>query len=422
MTSILAVRSAFPAYRYPQAELTQKIAELSRLSPVQRTLLERLHRNAGVDTRHTALPLAAYGELDGVGPTNDRYIEEATTLGERALRAALDAAELDPADLDMLVVTSVTGVAVPSLDARLIPRLGLRSDVKRVPIFGLGCVAGAAGLARVHDYLLAWPRHTAAVLSVELCTLTWSPSAVTTADMVVNGLFGDGAAALVATGTHGKRRSPRVLATRSEVYPDSEEALGWRLGSEGFRIVLTAELSDVVDRRLGGSVTAFLAEHGLTIDDITNWICHPGGPRVIDAARDSLKLSDSDVALSRQSLAAVGNLSSASVLHVLELLGAEPQREGTFGMMIGLGPGVSAELVLLQWLSTGFCSVSSRSSGWRNSWCPSGTRRPVCGVAGWSPARGTSLSWSRCTWRCSSAASSSRSSRTARSSRRWRGR
>jgi alkylresorcinol/alkylpyrone synthase len=349
MTSILAVRSAFPAYRYPQAELTQKIAELSLISPVQRTLLERLHRNAGVDTRHTVLPLAEYSALDGVGPTNDRYIEEATALGERALRAALDAAGLTPADLDMLVVTSVTGVAVPSLDARLIPRLGLRPDVKRVPIFGLGCVAGAAALGRVHDYLLAWPGHTAAVLAVELCTLTWRPAAITTADMVVNGLFGDGAAALVATGTPGERPGPRVVATRSEVYPDSGEALGWRLGSDGFRIVLTADLSGVVERRLAGSVTAFLAEQGLTIDDITSWICHPGGPKVIDAARDSLKLPESDMALSRRSLAEVGNLSSASVLHVLELTGAEPQRQGSFGMMIGLGPGVSAELVLLQW-------------------------------------------------------------------------
>src|SRR5580693_5773012 len=354
MTSILAVRSAFPAYRYPQAELTQKIAELSRLSPVQRTLLERLHRNAGVDTRHTALPLAAYGELDGVGPTNDRYIEEATTLGERALRAALDAAELDPADLDMLVVTSVTGVAVPSLDARLIPRLGLRSDVKRVPIFGLGCVAGAAGLGRLHDYLLGWPGHTAALLAVELCSLNWPATDMTTADLVVSGLFGDGAAALVATGARavGGRSAggPRVIASRSEVYPDSGDTLGWRLGSDGFRIVLTAELADVVEQRLAGSVTSFLAAHGLTADDVKSWVCHPGGPRVIDAVQKSLELPDSAVEASRRSLAEAGNMSSASVLHILEQVAANGRPPpGSAGLMIGLGPGVSAELVLLRW-------------------------------------------------------------------------
>lgn len=343
------MRSAFPAHRYPQAEFTRKVAELSGLGPAQRTLLERLHSNAGVDTRHTVLPLPEYGGLRGIEPTNDRYVEEAANLGEQALRQALDLAGLAGGDLDLLIVTSVTGVVVPSLDARLIPRLGLRPDVKRLPIFGLGCVAGAAALARLHDYLLAWPHHHAALLAVELCSLHWPMTAVTTADLVVSGLFGDGAVALVAAGGQAAG-GPRVLATRSEVYPDSDDTLGWRLGSDGFRIVLTAELADVVERRLSGSVSSFLAEHGLTVEEISTWVCHPGGPKVIDAIQTSLKLPDSAVEMSRRSLAEVGNLSSASVLHVLEKsIGACHPPPGSAGLMIGLGPGVSVELVLLQW-------------------------------------------------------------------------
>ena len=194
------MRSAFPAHRYPQAEFTLKVAELGGLGPTQRALLERLHRNAGVDTRHIVLPLPEYGGLRGIEPTNDRYVEEAANLGEQALRGALDLAGLVGRDLDLLIVTSVTGVAVPSLDARLIPRLGLRADVKRLPIFGLGCVAGAAALGRLHDYLLAWPHHHAALLAVELCSLSCPTTEVTTADLVVSGLFGDGAVALVAAG------------------------------------------------------------------------------------------------------------------------------------------------------------------------------------------------------------------------------
>ncbi|HSZ43195.1 MAG TPA: 3-oxoacyl-[acyl-carrier-protein] synthase III C-terminal domain-containing protein [Trebonia sp.] len=370
MTQILAVRSVFPPYRYPQAELTRKVAEIAGLTPSRRALLERLHGNAGVDTRHTVLPLSEYGTLAGIGPTNDRYIEEATSLGEQALRTALHDAGVAPRDVDLLVVTSVTGVAVPSVDARLIPLLGLRPDVKRLPVFGLGCVAGAAALARVHDYLLAWPGHTAALLAIELCSLTWQAGEITTADMVASGLFGDGAVALLATGTsaagtdaagtdaagtdaagasRGRARIANVLATHGEVYSGSGDTLGWRLGSEGFRIVLTADLADVVERRLAGSVSSFLAGHGLTTDDIATWICHPGGPKVIDAIRKSLKLPENSVATSRRSLAEVGNLSSASVLHVLERSVAEGQRAGTFGMMVGLGPGVSAELVLLKW-------------------------------------------------------------------------
>jgi alkylresorcinol/alkylpyrone synthase len=405
MTQILSVRSAFPANRYPQDELTQKMAELGKLSPSQRGVLQRFHRNAGVDTRYTALPLAEYGTLGGLESSNDRYIEEATSLGERALRDALAAAGLTAQDVDLVIVTSVTGVAVPSLDARLIPRLGLRPDVKRLPVFGLGCVAGAAALARLHDYLLGWPGHVAALLSVELCSLAVPRTGLTTADLVVSGLFGDGAVAVIATGSESAPGSPRpgaipaprpvphldalpdsgsgprpgpfpefhsrlqpdllsqpdspaqphshllprILATRSEVYPDSEDALGWQLRSDGFRIVLTTELGVVVERQLNESVTKFLAGHGLTIDDIGAWVCHPGGPKVIDAVRDSLKLSESAVTASRKSLAEVGNLSSASVLHVLQCVCEAGVGPESFGLMVGLGPGVSAELLLLRW-------------------------------------------------------------------------
>jgi alkylresorcinol/alkylpyrone synthase len=354
MTTIVAVRSAFPAHRYPQPDFTRTVAELGGLGPAQRALLERLHGNAGVDTRHIVLPLPDYGALRGIVATNDRYLEEALDLGERALRGALKSAGLTAADLDLLIVTSVTGVAVPSLDARLIPRLGLRADVKRLPIFGLGCVAGAAGLGRLHDYLLGWPAHTAALLAVELCSLNWPATDMTTADLVVSGLFGDGAAALVATGTRaaGGRAAPgpQVIASRSEVYPDSGDTLGWRLGSDGFRIVLTAELADVVEQRLAGSVTAFLAAHGMTAGDVKSWVCHPGGPRVLDAVQKALELPDSAVEASRRSLAEAGNMSSASVLHILEQVAANGRPPpGSPGLMIGLGPGVSAELVLLRW-------------------------------------------------------------------------
>jgi alkylresorcinol/alkylpyrone synthase len=380
MTQIVAVHSAFPAHRHSQADLARAVASLAgmdgegpagtegRAGSKQRALLARLHANAGVDARHTVFPLGDYATLGGAA--NDRYIEAATALGERALGAALAASGIAAEDLDLLIVTSVTGVAVPSLDALLMPRLGLRSDVKRLPVFGLGCVAGAAGLARLHDYLLGWPRHAAALLAVELCSLSLPRSSVTTADLVASALFGDGAVALVATGARAparargpagpepRRRSrpprmprlPRVIATRSEVYPDSGGALGWRLGPDGFRIVLTAELAEVVERRLGESVTGFLAEHGLTVDDIGTWICHPGGPKVLDAAQRALKLPAEALATSRRSLAQAGNMSSASVLHILELTVADnAPAVGSFGVMIGLGPGVSAELILLRW-------------------------------------------------------------------------
>ncbi len=358
MTRILAIRSAFPAYRYTQADLARAVAAFTltgTINQARRRLLDRLYGNAGVASRHTVLPLDAYrppsaAREESAADGNDRYIEEATDLGERALRAGLALAGVAPGDLDLLMVTSVTGVAVPSLDARLIPRLGLRPDIKRLPVFGLACVAGAAGLARLHDYLVGWPGHTAALLAVELCSLSLPRHRVSTADLVASALFGDGAAAIVATGGTAMSRMPEVVATRSEVYPGTADALGWRLGPDGFRIVLTAELSDVVERGLGGTVSGFLADRGLTVDEIGTWICHPGGPKVLDAAQRALKLPDSALALSRRSLAEAGNMSSVSVLHILELTVAESTPEpGSYTLMIGLGPGVSVELVLLRW-------------------------------------------------------------------------
>jgi alkylresorcinol/alkylpyrone synthase len=356
MPQILAVRSALPDYHCVQAEFTHMFADRGNMGNAERILMERLHAAAEVTTRYTVLPLAECGVLQGAEAVNDRYIDEATELGERALRRALDAAGLSAADLDLLIVTSVTGVAVPSLDARLIPRLGLRRDIRRLPIFGLGCVAGAAALGRLHDYLLGWPGQTAALLAVELCSLNWPTNGITAADMVAAGLFGDGAVALIARGgqaapaADGAARGPTVIASRSAVYPDSGDALGWRLSTDCFRIVLTTELPAVVERGLADSVTGFLGEHDLAIDDIASWICHPGGPKVIDAVQRALKLPDSAVAASRRSLAEVGNMSSASVLHILEMISdTERPPAGSPGLMIGLGPGVSAELVLLRW-------------------------------------------------------------------------
>jgi alkylresorcinol/alkylpyrone synthase len=352
MTRIAAVRCALPIHRHQQTELAEMTAGLCAIDPARRALLDRLFAHAGVDTRHTVLPLTDYGKLDGLGSTNDLYIEHAIDLGEQAIRNALTAADITAPEVDLLIVTSVTGVAVPSLDARLIPRLGLRPTVKRLPIFGLGCVAGAAGLARLHDYLLAWPRQTAVLLAVELCSLSLPLTQATTADLVVSGLFGDGAVALVAQGEQAATaaQGPQVLASRSEVLPDSLDALGWRLGPDGFRIVLTTELAGVVARHLGACVRAFLAEHALTTEDIRSWICHPGGPKVIDAVQHGLGLPDRALATTRRSLAEVGNLSSASVLHVLQkTIDADRPPPGSPGLLIGMGPGVSVELVLLRW-------------------------------------------------------------------------
>ncbi|MFI6447678.1 type III polyketide synthase [Kitasatospora sp. NPDC050543] len=354
MTCIAAVHGVLPPHRYEQGEITAAVAALCRTEGAGRAVLERLHAGAAVAGRNLALPLERYAQLDGFGRANDTFIEVALDLGERALGAALAEAGLTAQDVDLVISTSVTGIAAPSLEARLAGRLGLRPDVKRVPIFGLGCVAGAAGLARLHDYLRGHPEQVAALLSVELCSLTLQRADSSPAGLVAGALFGDGAAAAVAVGRrHPRRRAyagPTVLATRSRLYPGTERALGWDIVDSGFRIVLGADLPDLVRLHVGEEVRSFLAEHDLKPPDVTAWVCHPGGPKVLDAVQESLDLDVHALEVTRRSLNAVGNLSSASVLHILrDTLALSPPPPGTPGLLLAMGPGFCSELVLLRW-------------------------------------------------------------------------
>ncbi|WP_019629743.1 type III polyketide synthase [Actinomadura atramentaria] len=351
MTTIAAVRGALPAHRYPQAEITEEFARVCGADGTKRGLLERLHRSALVGHRHLSLPLAEYARLDGFKAANDRYIETACDLGAEAAEKALAAAGLAPADVDVIMLVSVTGIAAPSVDARLVERLGLRPDVKRVPMFGLGCVGGAAGLARMHDHLRGWPDGVGLLLSVELCSLTLQRDDDSVANLVASALFGDGAAAVVMCGERrgADHDGPEVVATRAHLYPDTREVMGWDVSGDGFRIVLDPRVPEVVRTYLADDVDGFLGDHGLARRDVSAWVCHPGGPKVLEAVAETLGLPDGALDVTWRSLADQGNLSSASVLHVLRDTLARGPEPGAPGVLMALGPGFCSELVLLRW-------------------------------------------------------------------------
>lgn len=356
---ISAVGRAFPEHFYDQDTLVAAFEREwgDRLFNPER--LTRLHRNVQVGGRHLALPIEAYPALDSFTAANDAFIREGTQIGARAVRDGLERAGLNPKDIDHLFFVSVTGIATPSVDARLVNRLGLRSDVKRTPIFGLGCVAGAAGVARAADYLRAFPDEVAVLLSVELCSLTLQRRDLSIPNLIASGLFGDGAAAVVLEGGgrvagEGDERSdggprPEVVASRSVFYPDTEEVMGWRIGEDGFQVVLSADVPDVVGAHVAEDVDAFLEDHGLGRADIGAWIAHPGGPKVLDALEAALDLGGDALARTWRSLAEVGNLSSASVLMVLaRALDEGHPAAGQPALMLAMGPGFCSELVLLR--------------------------------------------------------------------------
>ena len=357
MSVIGSVHGVLAPYDYAQSDITQAFSRVVAPDGDKHDVIQRIHDATGVTRRHLALPLEEYATLAGFGEANDAFIRVGLDLAEAAVRGALDEAGLLPGDVDLIVTTSVTGLAVPSIDARLIPRLGLRNDVKRVPMFGLGCVAGAAGIARVRDYLVGHPDDVAVLVSVELCSLTVQRDDASMANVVASGLFGDGAAAVVMLGERRARElgvtGPRVIDSRSRMYPGTERTMGWDIGESGFRIVLSADVAEVVVANLGPDMASFLAAHGRAASDVDAWICHPGGPKVLAAVESALELAPGRLDVSRRSLAAVGNMSSASVLHVLRdvLAGRDgpAPAPGSVGVLLAMGPGFCAELVLLEW-------------------------------------------------------------------------
>jgi len=350
MTRIAGVASAFPRQYYRQQEIANVLKRHWDDGLGNPKVLDRLLTRVGVDGRYLALPIEAYDDLTTWGKSNNAWIEVAEELAEQSICRALTRAGLCEADLDAIFFVSVTGVASPSIDARLMNRMNLRPDIKRNPIFGLGCVAGAAGLARAADYVRAFPEQCAVLVSVELCSLTWQRKDLSVANLISSGLFGDGSAAVIVAGSERSAAGPQVLGGRSSFYRGTEEVMGWNISEQGFRIVLSPEVPEMVRQHLARDVDGFLADYGLDRGDIDTWIMHTGGPKVLEATAQSLDLPDGALDVSWQTLRRVGNLSSASVLLVLEeFMNRRRPEAGSYSILAAMGPGFCSELVLLRW-------------------------------------------------------------------------
>lgn len=309
--------------------------------------------NSQIDRRYSIFPVDYLIEPRPLAQTSLEYREHAISIARGVVQEALDRAGMSPQDVDLFITVSCTGVMIPSVDAYLAQEMGFRANVRRLPITELGCAAGAAGLTRAWEYVQAYPEATVLLAAVELPTLTFQRKDFSQANLISAVLFGDGAAAAVITGreSHG----PAILASESYLFPDSIGAMGFDLRNTGFHIVLAKEVPQLIRDRIGGLVDDFLAQRSLTRNDIAAWVLHPGGQKLLAYMEQELGICRCKVQPSWDVLRDYGNLSSASVLFVLNAwmnawMAGKKLKTGDRGLLAAFGPGFSAEMLLLQWI------------------------------------------------------------------------
>lgn len=357
MTRILGTGIALPPHIITQAEAGQ-FASLYFNRHMQRMdRLTAVFDHAQIDKRHFVVPFEWF-DTEGGHTFTERsaiYVEEATTLAKNALQCALDDSGLQPKDVDTLIVVSSTGVATPSLDARLMNLLGMRSDTRRIPIWGLGCAGGVAGLARAAEMCRAYPESVTAIVAVETCGLTFQFGDYTKKNFVATALFGDGAAAVICGGDQRfpERHAPEIMGSYSTLWPDSLRVMGWDMVETGFEVLFGVEIPRYIADLLRPEVDCFLGKYGLSIGQIDHLILHPGGAKVIDSYRQALEASPEQLTPAREILRQYGNMSSPTVLFVLDSVlkgqnGGSPPEPGQYGLSAALGPGFSAEQVLIR--------------------------------------------------------------------------
>jgi alkylresorcinol/alkylpyrone synthase len=353
MPYILSVGTAVPPHAVTQAASRA----LSRLFfqdafPDIDRLLD-IFANSRVEKRHFCVPLSWFETSHSPAEKNRLYVEHACELGAQAILACLEKVDLSPEDVDCLLFVSSTGIATPSIDARLLNRLPLREEMTRIPLWGLGCAGGAMGVARAAEYARAYPQSLVLLLSVELCGLTFIRQDLSKSNLIATSLFGDGAAAVLIAGDqfvfkHSRfRATPRVVGTRTVTWKESLDVMGWEVTNDGLKVIFSRDIPSLVKQRMRGCVDAFLSQHRIELPQIGRYVLHPGGAKVLAAYQETLQIEKQQLRAAEDVLSQYGNMSSPTVLFVLERSLEDAWQPGEHGLMAALGPGFSSEMILL---------------------------------------------------------------------------
>ncbi len=348
MPKINTVARALPPYKYTQGEVRDFVLEHFAKSDLPVRKLAEVFDNAAIEERYFSVPMEWFRSEKSFLDKNQAYLDSAVALGDECARKCLQQAGVTADDIDYIIFVSTTGLATPSIDARLINLLGLRSDVRRTPIWGLGCAGGAAGLAHAYHHLLGHPAERVLLVAVELCGLTFQQSDFTKSNFVATAIFGEGAAAVLLSGDGLDSRGIEILGTRSTFWPDSLDVMGWNVMNTGLQVVFAQSIPHIVETRARQNMIDFLAEYDLTLGDIAHHVFHPGGAKVIAAYDSALRLTNGALDYCRDSLCRYGNMSAVSVLFVLAEHLETYLGDGKLGIISALGPGFCAENLLVR--------------------------------------------------------------------------
>jgi alkylresorcinol/alkylpyrone synthase len=309
--------------------------------------------NSEIGERFFCVPMEWFFEEHGFAEKNELYIKHATQLSALAIQKCLAKSDFTVQDVDKIIFISSTGIATPSLDTNIINEMNFSKHVKRTPIWGLGCAGGAVGLSRAYEYTTAFPEEKVLLVAVELCGLTFLSGDFSKSNLIATALFGDGAAAVLVVGdkvpSRGNNTSIKIIDTRSTIWEKTQQVMGWKVTGQGLQVIFSKDIPNFVRTHLQENITEFVQEHGLSLSDIKNFVIHPGGTKVIKAYQEAFSLVDDQVVIEKEIIARYGNMSSPTVLFVLERFMESKQRQGEYGLISALGPGFSSESLLVKW-------------------------------------------------------------------------
>ncbi len=346
---IKAVSKALPAYSRATAEIMPFLEGwLQHQDERFIRKVKKIFEGAAVDKRYSFMsPEEVFSDLS-FEERNDIYIREGIKLGEKCLHEALEKANWKPTDLDYIITVSCTGIMIPSMDAYLINKLKLRQDIVRLPVTEMGCAAGVSGIIYAKNFLKANPNKKAAIIAVESPTATFQLNDFSMANIVSAAIFGDGAACVLLS-SYPEDEGPEIIAEEMYHFYDAEEMMGFKMTNTGLQMVLDVAVPETIEAHFPEIIHPFLAKNKLTIKDVDHLIFHPGGKKIVQLVEGLFSELGKNIDDTKEILRLYGNMSSATVLYVLERFLERKNNEGDIGLMLSFGPGFSAQRVLLKW-------------------------------------------------------------------------